>query len=281
MIFAKVSHNVFKVSLMKNFLRIILAITVIFGSAPLAFAAQSYELVYRVQWGDAALGTAKASWQMDETSYQMTSSAATEGALSFLYEFEGSNTLSGEITNGTYRPSHFTSQSVYDDEEYLIDMSWPKGIPTPIFTVTPEPKQKEIHVLRKAALRNVVDPYTAMLQALTHLKNTQNCDSSYRVFDGRRRSELLLKDLGSSSLTSDTEWGYSGPVHICGSASKLIGGHRLDSNYDPDEPLDFDKFKIYIAEMPNGQLMPVRLELNSFFGAVTVRLDMAASNFNS
>ena len=261
--------------------RILFIVSMILSFISVSFASQSYELTYRVQWGDAPLGTAKASWKMDAQSYQMSSHAVTEGALSFLYSFEGSNTLEGELIDGKYRPSHFTSQSTYDDEDYVIDMSWPKGIPTPIFTVTPEPKQKEIHVLRKAALRNVVDPYSAMLQALTHLKSTQNCDSSYRVFDGRRRSELILKDLGTDTLSADTDWGYSGPVHICGSASKLIGGHRLDSNYDPDEPLDFEKFKIYIAEMADGQLMPVRLELNSFFGAVTVRLDMAASVFNN
>lgn len=237
----------------------------------------SYDLHYQVQWGDTPLGTATAQWRFDEASYEFKGQMKTEGTLSFFYDFKGENTLKGERVNGSYRPSHFTSQSEFDDETYTIDMSWPKGIQTPIYSVEPEKKKGETHPLRRATLRNVVDPYTAMLMGLADLSANGVCEGSYRVFDGRRRSELLLKDFGTTALVADQEWAYGGPAHICGSASKLIGGHKIDSDYDPDEELDFEKVQIFVAKPDGKTLMPVRIEMNSFLGAITVRLDMAKS----
>ena len=239
--------------------------------------ATSYDLHYQVQWGDTKLGSATAQWRFDEASYEFKGQMKTEGTLSFLYDFKGENTLKGEMINGTYRPSHFTSQSDYDDETYTIDMSWPKGIQTPIYKVEPEKKKGETHPLRRATLRNVVDPYTAMLMALADLSATGKCEGSYRVFDGRRRSELLLKDFGTTELGADQDWAYNGPAHICGSASKLIGGHKIDSDYDPDEELDFEKVQVFVAKPDGKTLMPVRIEMNGFLGSITVRLDMDKS----
>ena len=61
---------------------------------------------------------------------------------------------------------------------------------------------------------------------------------------------------------------------------KLIGGHKLDSDYDPDEELDFEKVKIFIGKIADDVLAPVRIEMNGFLGSITVRLDMENSRFN-
>ena len=260
--------------------RIIAVLALPFISSAQAMGTLDYDMVYKVQWGDTALGTATAKWKMDETSYQFEGSVATEGTLAFFYEFEGENQITGERTSTGFRPLTFTSKSVYDDETYLVDMSFPKGIQTPVFTVEPEVKLKEVHPLRKATLRNVVDPYTAMLMALSDLQASGACEGKYRVFDGRRRSEFLLKDFGTQILTPDQSGSFGGEVHVCGSASKLIGGHKLDSDYDPDEELDFEKVKIFIGKIADDVLAPVRIEMNGFLGSITVRLDMENSRFN-
>ena len=243
-------------------------------------ANKRFDLHYDVQWGSTKLGTAIAQWQFDEASYSFEGTVATGGTLSYFYEFEGSNSLTGEIIDNSYRPSQFTSQSVFDDETYTIDMSWPKGIRMPIFTVEPEVETDKVHPLRRATLRDVVDPYTAMLMGLQDLEINATCEGKYRVFDGRRRSELLLKDFGTTMLEADQDGAFEGEVHICGSASRLIGGHELDSRFDPDEALDFEKVKIYVGRPDGETLMPVRIEMTNFIGAITVRLNMQASSFH-
>ena len=260
----------------------IFVVTLVSVITSLAFAAdgtRSYQLTYQVQWGDSPLGTAIANWQMDNTSYSFEGSVATEGTLSFFYEFEGKNSLIGEIINGSYQPRRFESESTYDDETYIVDMSWPKGLQRPVFTVEPEPEKDEIHPLRQASLRNVLDPYSAMLVALSDLEANDNCDGVYRVFDGRRRSEFHLKDFGTTELAADEPWSYSGPVHICGSASKMIGGHKIKKNGDEDDEMDFEKVQIFVGRPDGTTLMPVRIEMNSFLGSVIVRLNMDRSTF--
>lgn len=241
---------------------------------------KQFQLHYDVKWGDTKLGTAIAQWTFDEAAYSFEGTVKTEGTLSYFYEFEGSNSLQGEIIDNRYRPSVFASKSVFDDETYTIDMSWPKGIKMPVFTVEPEPERDEIHPLRRATLRDVVDPYTAMLMGLQDLEANGTCDGKYRVFDGRRRSELYLKDFGTILLEAEQDDSYSGEAHICGSASKLIGGHKLDSRFDPDEALDFEKVKIYVGRPDGETLMPVRIEMSNFIGSITVRLNMKTSSFN-
>ena len=159
-------------------------------------------------------------------------------------------------------------------------MSWPKGLSRPVFSVEPEPEKGEVHPLRAASLRNVVDPYTAMLMALADFEKTERCEGVYRVFDGRRRSELHLKDFGTTTLKADKDWAYEGQASICGSASKMIGGHKIKKNGDDDEEMDFEKVQIFVARPDGKTLMPVRIELNSFLGSVIVRLNMATSVFN-
>ena len=254
-------------------------VTASLSSASSASERLDYDLVYHVQWGDSHLGKALAKWQMDDSTYRFEGSVKTEGTLAIFYEFEGMNSLEGERQGNQFRPSQFQSESTYDDETYIVDMSWPKGIKTPIFTVEPEPEQDEIHPLRKASLRNVVDPYTAMLMALSDLEASGQCNGKYRVFDGRRRSELHLKDFGTTTLSADEEGAYSGEAHICGSASKLIGGHKLDSDYDPEEELDFEKVKIFIGRVNGDRLIPVRIEMTGFLGSIIARLHIQSSTF--
>jgi len=259
----------------------LIAILCLFTSLQIVKAeTHNYDLVYHVQWGDSPLGKALASWELSGDTYRFDGTVQTEGTLSFFYEFEGENTLTGEIIDGAYRPSQFTSISTFDDETYKVDMSWPKGLSRPVFSVEPEPEKGEVHPLRAASLRNVVDPYTAMLLALADLEKTERCEGVYRVFDGRRRSELHLKDFGTTTLTADKDWAYEGPASICGSASKMIGGHKIKKNGDDDEEMDFEKIQIFVARPDGKTLMPVRIELNSFLGSVIVRLNMASSVFN-
>ena len=241
--------------------------------------ARSFDLTYQVQWGDSPLGKALAQWEIDETSYQFEGQVFTEGTLAFFYEFEGQNTLKGTIRDNQYQPDSFQSVSTFDDETYTVDMSWPKGLNRPVFSVEPEPEKDEVHPLRQATLRNVADPYTAMLMALSDFDASGKCEGKYRVFDGRRRSEFYLKDFGETTIEADKDWGYDGPAHICGSASKMIGGHKIKGSKD-DEELDFEKVKIFIAKPDGKTTMPVRIEVNNFFGSVIIRLNMTESKFN-
>ena len=240
-------------------------------------ASGEFELEYRVQWGNSFLGRSIANWVIDDQSYRLTGNAKSEGALSFFYDFEGKNELSGRIADGAYQPSRFASDSTYDDDGYITEVIWDKGNARPTYTVTPEPELDEVHPLDPDSLDDVLDPFSAMLTALAAFEKTKSCEGVYRIFDGRRRSDVTLIDLGTTTLEADRTWSYKGNATICGSASKMLGGHEIKDEKDKDEEPDFEKVKIYVAEVAPGLTMPVRIEIDNFLGDVIIRLNMRDS----
>ena len=252
--------------------------SVVTSQSVFATSSQSHELAYRVQWGNSFLGRTVASWEFDANSYQLSGTAKSEGALSFFYDFTGDNQLTGKMVNGTYQPVRFSSQSAYNKEAYDTEITWQDGQDRPDYRTVPEPDLEKYFPLDEATLDNVTDPYSAMLTALDVLAKTGSCDGTYRLFDGRRRSDLTLVDLGKATLEADRPWSFSGDAVICGSANKLLGGHQRDSDFDNDEEPDFEKVKIYVAKL-HDKLMPVRIEIDNFFGDVIVRLNVRDSRF--
>ena len=250
--------------------------TLILSSSAFAQSG-AFELEYRVQWGNSFLGRSIATWTFDEQSYSLKGEAASEGALSFFYDFEGKNELSGRIANGLYQPLRFSSDSTYNDDGYVTEVTWEAGNPRPQYQVTPEPKLDEVHPLDPDSLDNVLDPFSAMLTALAAFEKTGSCVGEYRIFDGRRRSDVKLVDFGTTTLEADRKWSYQGKATICGSASKMLGGHEIKDDEDKDEEPDFEKVKIYVAEVIPGMTMPVRIEVDNFLGDVIVRLNIRDS----
>ena len=248
-----------------------------FYSGSAMAASGEFTLEYRVQWGNSFLGRSIANWVIDEQSYRLTGTAISEGALSFFYDFEGENELTGIISNGTYQPSRFASDSTYNDDGYVTEVIWRKDNPRPSYTVTPEPELDEVHPLDPDSLDNVLDPFSAMLTALAAFEKTNSCQGEYRIFDGRRRSDVTLVDLGTTTLEADRTWSYQGKATICGSASKMLGGHEIKEDKDKEEEPDFEKVKIYVAEVASGLTMPVRIEIDNFLGDVIIRLNMRDS----
>ena len=248
----------------------------IYSSSAFATSGE-FELEYRVQWGNSFLGRSIANWVIDDQSYRLTGTAVSEGALSFFYDFEGKNELSGRISNGIYQPSRFASDSTYNDDGYVTEVIWSNGNPRPSYSVTPEPELEEVHPLDPDSLDDVLDPFSAMLTALAAFEKTNSCKGEYRIFDGRRRSDVTLIDLGTTTLESDRTWSYQGKATICGSASKMLGGHEIKDEKDKDEEPDFEKVKIFVAEVAPGLTMPVRIEIDNFLGDVIIRLNMRDS----
>jgi len=246
-------------------------------SNPVFANTSEFELEYRVQWGNSFLGRSIANWTIDSQSYQLKGTAASEGALSFFYDFEGKNELSGRIIDGQYQPTRFSSDSTYNDDGYVTEVKWQDGQSRPLFSVTPEPELDEVHPLDPDSLDNVLDPFSAMLTALASFEMTGSCKGEYRIFDGRRRSDVTLVDLGTTTLEGDRTWSYKGKATICGSASKMLGGHEIKDDKDEDEEPDFEKVKIYVAEVSPGMTMPVRIEIDNFLGDVIVRLNIRDS----
>ena len=72
-------------------------------------------------------------------------------------------------------------------------------------------------------------------------------------------------------LENDRPKSYNGKVVVCGLKVKPLGGHRLETKWRPNED-KFTDFKIFFGETSLGRTLPVRMELERWFGTIIIRL---------
>ena len=142
----------------------------------------------------------------------------------------------------------------------------------------PAPDLEEVHPIDAAMLRGVTDPFSAMMAMLNRLDAGKSCSGVFQIYDGRRRAELNFSDLGVVELAPDRAFAFDGETKLCGMVSLPLGGHRRKSRFSSRTP-DPSKTKAYIARLATGLLVPVRIEVDLFFGQIVTRLDMKRSVF--
>lgn len=245
-----------------------------------AQATEQLYLDYLIEWARFDLGHTTASWVFKDKQYQMFSDANTEGTGAFFYDYYGESELSGALNEaGAFIPLSLRTYSKTKKEERDAVTNWAARLPET--TRNPELDLEEVFPLDPASLPNTIDPFSAMLNALQKVSQTGSCAGTYQIYDGRRRSDIELFDLGKADLIADRPTGYTGPSLVCGLVGKPIGGQRRDSEWDESD-LDPSRIKFYLAQLGENITMrpafvPVRIEMDGFLGNVIVRLDMQAS----
>jgi hypothetical protein len=122
---------------------------------------------------------------------------------------------------------------------------------------------------------DVLDPYSAVLRHIHHIKVTGDCTKSYEIYDGRRRNRLHFKTLGTTNLTETRPGEFVGDALICSLEFEPIGGHQIDSKWRSGEKdVDDDRIKMFFGRLLQGQIVPVRVEVDSWIGRVVGRLDL-------
>jgi hypothetical protein len=139
----------------------------------------------------------------------------------------------------------------------------------------PELDLREVYPLTAQMRVNVLDPYSAVLRLIRHIETTGECTKSYEIYDGRRRNRLHFKTLGATDLTKTRPGEFVGEALICSLEFEPIGGHKIDSKWrSGDEDDDDYRIKMFFGRPLQGQIVPVRVEVDSWIGAIVGRLDL-------
>ena len=80
----------------------------------------------------------------------------------------------------------------------------------------------------------------------------------------------------TSYIYNDRPKSYTGDVTICGAKVIPIGGHYKESKWQPDKDR-YEDVKVFFGIVKDNQVLPVRIELNRWFGKIIVRL---INNYN-
>jgi hypothetical protein len=225
---------------------------------------------FEVQFGNLIVGKAEVSLINDEKKILVKAKTKTAGFLNTFYEYQG-ELSSWSLKNGeAWKPHKFSTNGFFKNKNRISELNWDKDNSVS-YKIDPVLDLKEVHDIDKPTLNEVIDPLTSIINVIENIKATKTCDQSFKIFDGRRRYDLIIKTLGKENLVNDRPKSFSGNVTTCGVKMIPIGGHRLKSKWKPKQD-KFSDFKIYFGKISSGLLFPVRINLERWFGTVVVRL---------
>ena len=135
---------------------------------------------------------------------------------------------------------------------------------------------KHVHLFSQNSLRNTFDPISGIMNSLKTIKLNDRCSGTYRIFDGRRLSDITLHDLGKEQLVADRNWSFAGPVWVCGVTAKPLGGNKRRNPSEEEKFNEKDPYRVraYVGNISSSLIGPVKLVIESFFGNIVARLDI-------
>ena len=232
------------------------------------------DLLYRLDWGPVSLAEISACLvdpapDADRAEgaepASLTISAQSQGVASLLFDFSLSQHTERQ-GNGVRR---FRSQGDFDGKPRNRLVIWDGSGAAPEVDFFGDPPEDELTPVPAEALPRSVDPGTALLALMDQIAAGEGCEGSWKIYDGVRMMDLIVRDEGPDMIEADRDWTYAGPALRCRVGFNRVGGFRVDKPPKTDEA-DFDRL-LWIADLEAGPT-PVRLQVSWPLGYATARI---------
>ncbi len=180
-----------------------------------AAQAATVEHQFAVNLGPFDAGTATFAYTLTPGSYEVRSGMKTAGLFDTLYPFSAKYLTSGKISRTTLEPTvyRYKSKSRFNtrSKELVYDANG-----TPLYRIsTKNGKKKKSAVTNTAETQDATDLQTVFAKLVRQYNEVRFCDSKMRVFDGKRRFDVIFKDEGREELTPAENSPYQGLAAKC------------------------------------------------------------------
>jgi hypothetical protein len=244
-------------------------------------APDRLRLSYHVWQGGFHAFTLRTEMNHGAESYDASFSATTDGLVGWLFPYRVEGRSKGTLVaappktetgvmNG-FRPRRFESASRKGDKEKQREITY---LDDGSLEVRHEPPRDD-EPLAEPLLRDTLDPVTALYAMIGSFDEVRRCAGRLPVFDGRRRYDLKLKQLGAAQLEPSDYGIYSGPAMHCRVTLRPIAGFKKKRKSLSRLPR---RVEVWLAPLkPGGPAVPVRLEGENPWGRMVVHLISAES----
>lgn len=242
-------------------------------------APKKLGLQYDVYAGGFHALDASLALDLDPKAYDVGLDAKTKGFIGKLFPWKASYSTSGHSEKGVLIPTVSTARSAWGSRVKTTELNYdPKG--RIVKTTTQEgAKTKVDRDTAKTVAGNAVDMLTGALLMMQSAKNTQKCEGTYPVFDGKRRFNITLRDNGTDMLAKSGVSKFQGEALRCTLKVEPVAGFK-----------EKDKKRGWLAVQAHseqhrkaptlwfgrlgseGPMVPVRMEISSQYGAVVAHL---------
>jgi hypothetical protein len=229
-----------------------------------AGASPPMRLQYDVRYGPLRLVALRTTVLLDGERYRASSEMETVGIVASVFPWRSEAVSEGSRLQSSLVPQRHRSEGIYRGERRLVELDYGDGGMVQS-RVEPPPEKDWREGVPLELQQTTIDPLTAGLAVMA-----SDCRGRLPVFDGRRRYDLELTDLGQAEVESSSYHLYSGGARRCRAEVKALGGFWRDDPRHSEKPTTLD----YWIAAPRGDLppLPVYLELSGQRGTLSIHL---------
>jgi hypothetical protein len=236
------------------------------------------DLSYEVYLGGLHIFSMSVDMALRPGSYSLAAAGGTRGMIGWIYKWDVKLASEGADASGAIRPKSYSSVTDWQSTPKTMKLAFGEGGSYDVQRNPPE----EIDVADEgeppASLpAGTVDPLSLAVAATRALAASGKCEQTLPVFDGKRRYDLIVKDLGEATIAKNDYSIYAGPALRCGFTMERISGFSKKRRYTRqwDEETSAPP-TVFLAQIrPDLPPLPVRYEGAIALGNLVIHLTKA------
>ena len=206
------------------------------------------------------------TYTLNKNNYKVASKVMTNGFFNTIYPFEANYISSGVINNSQMTTIDYNYEAKSKFNTRTKTVIYENG--KPIYQISSKNgKEKKKQFTPSPTPADTFDLQTVIAKIAKQYNEVAFCDSTLKVYDGKRRFDVIFKDEGSDELVPNEHSFYSGKASKCSMHIQKVLSEDDDElwEFSSNKPVYFwiarDKntnypfiAKIFIKDTPLGEL---------------------------
>jgi hypothetical protein len=237
-----------------------------------AGSAQIADLTYDVYVGGLHIFTFDAEMTLQPDHYRLTADGETRGLVGWLHTWNLKLAAEGLDRNGRIEPQHYLAETRWRSRQRTLELGFAEGGRYDLDqTPPPEPDPDIEGDLPESLPNGILDPLSFAIAASRTLQEHGRCDQTVPVFDGQRRFDIVVKQIGETTLAPNAYSIYQGPAMRCSLGVARISGFRKSLQSSREQTSGPPT--IWMASIrPDLPPLPVRYEGEIKLGKIVIHL---------
>lgn len=200
--------------------------------------------------------------------YGLNANIVTQGSLASLYPYRMNIAAHGRLGRAGVQPGQFHSEGTVMSQTEAVTLTYHSGGKVDILA---EPLTRQAQEAAAQGTANgTIDPASLVMAVVAAYADKDDCTGTYKLFDGVRRYDLAVQEVGSGNVQFYKQSFYQGPAVECTATPQLIQGF---SQMAMQSQLYPQSANIWLAHAVQGSpAIPVRIETQNALGKMVFDL---------
>jgi hypothetical protein len=230
---------------------------------------ETVRLSYDAYVGPFYVVSAEAELRLDGDRYRVVTRAQSEGLAGVLFSWQSEARSEGRFAGPRLQPRSHEMDGQWSGEARQVRLSYDGGGPIAA-QISPPPDLSERDPVPPGLTADTVDPLSATLDVLLGIAGGGDCEGEYKVFDGRRRYDMIVRPGASAVLERVHSSVYAGLAQRCEFRLRRIAGFLKKPSKLGRQVTDP---VLWVASpMPGVPPVPVRFTADTGFGELRIHL---------